>query len=86
MAQIIENKKGFKVIELSLTEVNSVFGGMGICDFCNKASFKHNYIAVLNSCYCPECYNRFEEEATYYAEDSKIENKNFEVATKKLGL
>lgn len=86
MAKVIENKKGFKVIEVSLTEVNNAFGGLGICDCCNAASFTHNYIAVLNSCYCPECYKDFEENATYYPEDSKVENRNFENASKKLGL
>lgn len=86
MAKVIENKKGFKVIELSLSEVNKAFGGLGICDDCNKASFTHNYIAVLNSCYCPECYKDFEERATYYPEDSKVEKSNFENASKKIGL
>jgi len=37
MAKVIENEKGFKVIELSLSEVNKAFGGLGICDDCNKA-------------------------------------------------
>jgi len=86
MAKVIENEKGFKVIEISLSEVNKAFGGLGICDDCNKASFKHNYIAVLNQCYCPECYTDFKARATYYPEDSKIENTNFENAKKRLGL
>jgi hypothetical protein len=86
MAKVIENQKGFKVIELSLTEVNKAFGGLGICDCCNNASFKHNYIAVLNQCYCPECYTDFNERAIYYPEDSNVEDKNFEYAKKKLKL
>ena len=86
MAKVIENKKGFKVIELSLSEVNKAFGGLGICDDCNKASFTHNYIAVLNQCYCPKCYESFSERAKYYSEDSRIEESNFKSAKKKLGL
>jgi hypothetical protein len=86
MAKVIENKKGFKVIELSLSEVNKAFGGLGICDDCNKASFTHNYIAVLKQCYCPECYTNFNERATYYPEDCNLENRNFENASKKIGL
>lgn len=86
MAKIKENAKGFKVVEISLSEVNSAFGGLGICDCCNNASFTHNYIAVLNSCYCPECYADFEKRATYYPEDSKTEDRNFNNAIKKLNL
>jgi len=86
MAKVIENDKGFKVIELSLSEVNKAFGGLGICDYCNKASFTQNYIAVLDQCYCPECYIDFKDRATHYPEDSFIENNNFERAKIKLNL
>lgn len=86
MAKIIENKKGFKVINLSLAEVNQAFGGIGICDYCNEASLNHNYIAVLNSCYCKKCYDNFCENATYYKEDSRVENINFERAKNALNL
>ena len=86
MAEIINNEKGFKVIKLSLGEVNKSFGGFGICDSCNDASFVHNYIAVLNQCYCPTCYEEFCQNATYYPEDSKYENTNFDDAKKRLNL
>jgi len=86
MAKIIENKKGFKVIELSLPEVNKTWGSVGICDCCNKVAFSFKYIAVLNNCYCPKCYDDFKENATYYPEDSWLEDKNFEEIKKKLNL
>ena len=35
MAKIVENKKGFKVIEVSMTEC-TIWGGYGICDSCNE--------------------------------------------------
>lgn len=73
-----ENDKGFKVIEMSMVEVNELLGGYGICDFCNKASFTGYYIAVLNSWYCPECYEDFLKKAKRYDEDIPIEERNFE--------
>ena len=34
MAKIIENEKGFRVIEVTMTDIARI-GGMGICDWCN---------------------------------------------------
>lgn len=85
MASIIENKKGFKIIELSITELNQI-GGLGICDSCNSAAFSGYYIAVLNMWYCPNCYHSFLERAKWYQEDSKIENQNFENMCKTFNL
>lgn len=76
MAQKVENPKGFKVIKMTLAEVNSI-GGLGICDFCNAASTEGYYIAVLNMWYCPKCYQEWLERAEYYPEDAAIENRNF---------
>lgn len=77
MAEIVKNDKGFKVLKMSLEEVNSI-GGLGICDFCNAASHEGYYIAVLNMWYCPKCYKEWISRAKYYPEDASIENKNFE--------
>lgn len=55
MAKIVENKKGFKVLELSMIEFQSI-GGLSICDSCNKAMFKGYWVAVLNYSYCQEDY------------------------------
>ena len=76
--KVKENDKGFKIIEMSMVEVNELFGGDGICDFCNKASLTGYYIAVLNSWYCPECYEDWLKEAKRYDEDIPFEERNFE--------
>jgi hypothetical protein len=86
LATIIDNPKGFKVINLSLGEANRAYGGYGICDSCNKAAINLYYIAVLNNCYCKKCYDKFCERATYYAEDAAIEKQNFEKAKKLLNI
>lgn len=81
MAKVIENKKGFKVIEISrreLVEKLSIYGALGICDFCNGTNNKGYYIAVLNHWYCPECYESWLKRAKYYTSDSAVENRNFE--------
>ncbi len=73
-----ENAKGFRVIKISRAEVNEILGGYGICDFCNKARPTGYYIAVLNSWYCPECYNEWMKTAKRYDEDIPFEERNFQ--------
>ena len=78
-----KNKKDFKVLKMKASEVMDVFRSPCICDFCNSASktdegFGGYFIAVLNSVYCQECYDRFIETAKNYKEDQRTENFNFE--------
>ena len=42
-----ENDKGFRVIKMSLVEVNEILGGYGICDFCNKERKETQRLCVL---------------------------------------
>lgn len=86
MAKIEENSKGFKVIEMTATEVWQIFGGYGICDYCNCNSDSGYYIAVLYSWYCPECYQEWIKRAKRYQNDMKIEMEDFELVRSKLGL
>lgn len=78
MAEIVTGIK-FKVIKLNLIELQAVEGGyaIGICDSCGKPSFDGYYIAVLNSYYCPECFESWLRRATYFSEDKPIEDRNF---------
>lgn len=77
MSKIIENSKGFKIIEISDRECKEKIGGLGICDDCNKDFQTAYYIAVLNHCYCQGCYDSWMERAEVYASDKPIEEKNF---------
>ncbi len=59
MANIKDNKKGFKVIQISrkeLVEELGQYGAIGICDYCNETASTGYYIAVLNQWFCPKCY------------------------------
>ena len=86
MAKIIENKKGFKVIEVSMVECFE-WGGIGICDNCNEAIVpKGYYVAVLNRVLCDECYDEWNERAIYNHEDARIEQRNFEYYKRMLNL
>ena len=81
MANIKDNKKGFKVIQISrkeLVEELGQYGAIGICDYCNETASTGYYIAVLNQWFCPKCYQEWYHRATYYPEDAKVENRNFE--------
>jgi hypothetical protein len=74
MGKIIENDKNFKIIEASEKEVKNKIGGFGICDSCNGFFSKFKYIAVLNSCYCQECYDKWYKTAINYPEDQHYED------------
>ena len=60
MAQVIDNAKGFKVIEMSLPESVKAFGGVGVCDSCGRAAYTAYYIAVLNEAFCQYCYEEWQ--------------------------
>lgn len=77
MATIIENEKGFKVIEVSFSEIQS-WGGLGICDKCNTFITPQYFVAALNWCLCETCYKDFTERQTPYLEDKWYEDKKFE--------
>lgn len=85
MAKIIENPKGFKVIEVSFKECTS-WGGFGICDDCGNAFVRAYYVAVLNQVLCAKCYNEWYAEETYYEEDRWVEERNFQACKKMLKI
>jgi len=80
MAKYIDNKTGFKIIEVSYKEITS-WEGFGICDHCNEKinlSINHFYIPVLNHCVCPKCKDEWERNAKFYPEDLAYQAKNIE--------
>lgn len=78
MAKVIQSEKGFKLIETSRLEIVEL-GGLGICDSCGNTAETGVYIAVLNSWYCKECFEKWHKRAKHYAQDSRIEERNFNV-------
>lgn len=77
MAKVIESKKGFNLIQCDRSETAIVFGSPGICDRCNAAPETGVYIAVLNSWYCNDCFDKWHEVAHRHQEDIKKEQSNF---------
>ena len=87
MAQIIKNEKNFKVIECTGQECREkIFGGLGICDSCCDGFEKAYYIAVLHSCYCPQCYAGWMAKAVNYPEDHRFETRAFKMMQKVFGI
>lgn len=85
MAKIVENKKGFRVLEVSREELISAlskFGSMGICDQCGETPPVGYYVAVLNQWLCPKCYNNFISKTKWYKEDAPFEERYWKVALK----
>ena len=90
MAKIIENEKGFKVIEIDYLEMLKIGCG-NICDHCGEPHYGMGYyVAVMNRWLCPTCYENWYLFATNYATehnaDGRIETKNFERFKTLLGL
>lgn len=81
MAKIVENTKGFKVIELSRVELTKI-NGLGICDMCNETENTGYYVAVLNHWLCKKCYLDFTKRVTRHKEDIKIELVNYQAICK----
>ena len=83
MAKVYENKKGFKVIQVTRDEMMcalSEYGCAGICDSCGSCNSHDGfYIAVLNCWYCSDCFYEWYAISKRYPEDEEIENKNFEL-------
>lgn len=76
MAKLVENTKGFLILEMSAAETIKCGGG-GICDSCNDIEFTGYYIAVLNRWYCPKCYSEWIVRARRYESDNDIELRNY---------
>lgn len=80
MAKVVDNYKGFKVLEITRQEMMDKltrYGCLGICDMCNRPISVGYYVAVINRWMCKDCYNDFIKSIDRYEEDMKIENKNF---------
>jgi hypothetical protein len=89
MAKVIENKKGFKVIEISKEELLkklSQYGCIGICDFCGKPTEVGYYVAVINQWLCQDCYQDFISKVSYCIDDKPIEDRNFKFYSKLFGI
>lgn len=87
MAKIIENEKGFKVIEIDYLEMLKIGCG-NICDHCGEPHYGKGYfVAVLNRWFCPTCYEEWRKYATPISRgDLWVESKNFNYYKMLLGL
>ena len=84
MAKKVECGK-FLVIEVSRNECIG-WGGAAICDSCNAPAENGYYIAVLNSWFCPKCYEEWKKRAKWYQEDVNVERRNYAAYAKILGI
>lgn len=51
MAKVVDNYKGFKVLEITRQEMMDKltrYGCLGICDMCNRPTSVGYYVAVIN--------------------------------------
>ena len=93
MAKIIENEKGFRLIEIGSEEMREIHPEMKgadwfpICDTCARGGLEKGvYVAVLNRWLCPKCYEEWYSAGVRYPGDARIEEKNFSRYKEILGL
>lgn len=81
MASKIENKKGFLVLKLSLSECRKLgigIDGVCVCASCNELCWGETYyVAAINECMCLPCLMNFINGATRWDEDKHYEETNF---------
>jgi len=74
MAKPITNNKGFFVLETTQSEILSAHPlNRGICDRCQKASFKGYYVAAMNYWMCSSCYELWNQTSIRYSSDIPYE-------------
>lgn len=81
--KIETTKQGYKFISVTIAEVLA-WGGLGICDSCNKSAGTGKYIPVLNSYYCQKCFDEWQAIAKYYPEDMQYEAHKLESMVERL--
>ncbi len=68
--------KGYSYIECTREDCFD-WGGVGICDYCNKPMYKEVYlIFILGSAYCPECFNEWIKRSERDEEDLYLQKLN----------
>lgn len=69
-----QTKNGHKYIEVSIKEMIFSLFSIGICDTCCKRMSEGYLIPVLNTIYCKECFEEWQERAEYHEEDKFYED------------
>lgn len=87
MASLINNNKGFFVIETSQVEIVSTHPlNKGIFDRCNESSSKGYYVAAMNYWMCPSCYESWNAESIRYSSDIPYEIDRYNSMCRALNL
>lgn len=71
----IKTKVGYIAYQTTIEETTK-WGGVGVCDHCNKTADMGYLVSVLNHWVCPDCYKEWDSTAIYYAEDIEVESRN----------
>lgn len=89
MARKIDFER-FLIIECTAQELMHAVGTcVVICDWCGQPmnpAAKGYYIAVLNQWFCEGCFRKWQERATWFAEDAALERRHFDFYAPRLGI
>lgn len=78
MKKVKKDRCGYYYADVSLNDVLN-WGGLGICDSCNKPIFVDEKVGklvwVLGGCICEECFNEWQTRNKVYEEDLALQEK-----------
>ncbi len=73
MARIKYTEKGYSYIECNVEECLQ-WGGIGVCDYCGQFMKDKIYlIYILNSAYCPKCFEEWKKRSIRDEDDIKLQ-------------
>lgn len=76
--QLQYTDKGYSYIKCTKEDCFK-WGGMAICDYCNKPMFEEVYlIFILGSAYCPKCFPEWVRRSEKDEEDLYLQKQNHE--------
>lgn len=83
----VMNEQKFRVLKVYRAELGKATDNDSCCcDSCLATPIYGYYIAVLNSWFCPKCFNHWLKNAVRYKEDIPIEEKNYQFYRNLLGF
>ena len=75
----VMNEQGFRILKVTKEELEiATDQECCFCDSCMKTPEYGYYVAVLNCWLCPQCFNRWLNNAIRYPEDTEVEERNYQ--------
>lgn len=79
------SKQGYVIYKVRREQL-ALIGGLGICDECNERPEYGYLVPILNHYQCPNCFDEWNNNHTFYPDDIWFQDHNCEYYEAKIGL